>query len=93
MEVNIIVWRCCFDILVLIFLFVTFRLCCIAPILAAKVLPGCQVTVGHSTEDGGKWPFAGTAEAINSMGATHVNKDVTISLLHTVQPHNHSSSE
>lgn len=49
-------------------------LCCIAPVLAAKVLgasaggPGCQVTIGSD---------AGTAEAVRAMGATNVAKAVT----------------
>lgn len=25
-------------------------MCCISPVLAAKVLPGCEVTVGHDCE-------------------------------------------
>ncbi|XP_072178040.1 glutamine amidotransferase-like class 1 domain-containing protein 3, mitochondrial [Diadema setosum] len=52
-------------------------LCCIAPVLAAKVLPGCSVTVGHESEEGGKWPYAGTAGAIKEIGSKHVSKDVT----------------
>ncbi|KAK3569103.1 hypothetical protein QTP86_022130, partial [Hemibagrus guttatus] len=54
-------------------------LCCISPVLAAKVLPGVEVTVGHEQEEGGKWPYAGTAEAITALGAKHKVKDVTIS--------------
>ncbi|XP_013397912.1 ES1 protein homolog, mitochondrial [Lingula anatina] len=52
-------------------------LCCIAPVLAAKILKGCEVTVGSDKEEGGKWPYAGTAAAINSMGGKHVCKQVT----------------
>lgn len=52
-------------------------LCCIAPVLAAKVLRGVEVTVGHEQEEGGKWPYAGTAEAIKAMGAKHCVKEVT----------------
>ncbi|XP_052101815.1 glutamine amidotransferase-like class 1 domain-containing protein 3, mitochondrial isoform X2 [Mytilus californianus] len=52
-------------------------LCCIAPVLAAKVIPGCEVTVGSDQEEGGKWPYAGTAAAIATMGASHQKKDVT----------------
>lgn len=52
-------------------------LCCIAPVLAAKVIPGCEVTVGQEQEEGGKWPYAGTAGAIKELGATHVPKNVT----------------
>ncbi len=57
------------------------RLCCIAPVIAAKVLPGVEVTVGSDQEEGGKWPYAGTAGAIEKMGAKHVKKQVTISFL------------
>ncbi|KAA0715653.1 ES1 protein -like protein, mitochondrial [Triplophysa tibetana] len=52
-------------------------LCCISPVLAAKVLPGVDVTVGHEEEEGGKWPFAGTAQAITALGAKHTVKEVT----------------
>ncbi|KAM4695971.1 glutamine amidotransferase-like class 1 domain-containing protein 3, mitochondrial [Rhinophrynus dorsalis] len=50
-------------------------LCCISPVLAAKLLPGCELTVGCDTECE-KWPFAGTAEAIKQLGCKHVNKQV-----------------
>uniref|UniRef100_A0A8C5KLS6 Glutamine amidotransferase like class 1 domain containing 3A n=1 Tax=Jaculus jaculus TaxID=51337 RepID=A0A8C5KLS6_JACJA len=49
-------------------------LCCIAPVLAAKVIRGVEVTVGHEQEEGGKWPYAGTAEAIKALGAKHCVK-------------------
>ncbi|CAG2190030.1 Glutamine amidotransferase-like class 1 domain-containing protein 3A, mitochondrial,Glutamine amidotransferase-like class 1 domain-containing protein 3B, mitochondrial,ES1 protein homolog, mitochondrial [Mytilus edulis] len=52
-------------------------LCCIAPVLAAKLIHGCEVTVGSDQEEGGKWPYAGTAAAITTMGASHQKKDVT----------------
>ncbi|XP_077851252.1 glutamine amidotransferase-like class 1 domain-containing protein 3, mitochondrial isoform X4 [Macaca mulatta] len=58
-------------------------LCCIAPVLAAKVLRGVEVTVGHEQEEGGKWPYAGTAEAIKALGAKHFVKEVAISFLLT----------
>ncbi|XP_038045365.1 glutamine amidotransferase-like class 1 domain-containing protein 3B, mitochondrial [Patiria miniata] len=51
-------------------------LCCIAPTLAAKVIPGCEVTVGQDKDDGGRWPYAGTAGAIEQMGSKHINKNV-----------------
>lgn len=64
----------------IVFSFIFFAsLCCIAPVLAAKVVPGCEVTVGQEQEEGGKWPYAGTAGAIKELGATHVPKNVTIS--------------
>ena len=58
-----------------------FRLTCIAPVLAAKCVPGVEVTVGHSEEEDGKWPYAGTAGGIEQCGAKHIAKDVTISFL------------
>ncbi|XP_061783794.1 glutamine amidotransferase-like class 1 domain-containing protein 3, mitochondrial [Nerophis lumbriciformis] len=50
-------------------------LCCISPVLAAKILPGCELTVGHDTESD-MWPHAQTACALKEMGCKHVNKDV-----------------
>ncbi|XP_059896015.1 glutamine amidotransferase-like class 1 domain-containing protein 3, mitochondrial isoform X2 [Gadus macrocephalus] len=50
-------------------------LCCISPVLAAKLLPGVEVTVGHEEEQGGRWPYAGTAQAIKALGAKHCVKD------------------
>ncbi|KAG9473026.1 hypothetical protein GDO78_015313 [Eleutherodactylus coqui] len=52
------------------------RLCCIAPVLAAKVIPGVEVTVGQEEEQGGKWPYAGTAKAIQALGGKHCPKEV-----------------
>ncbi|XP_030059629.1 glutamine amidotransferase-like class 1 domain-containing protein 3, mitochondrial [Microcaecilia unicolor] len=51
-------------------------LCCISPVLAAKVLPGIEVTVGHEEDKDGKWPYAGTAQAVKALGAKHCIKDV-----------------
>ncbi|XP_053555086.1 putative glutamine amidotransferase-like class 1 domain-containing protein 3B, mitochondrial [Bombina bombina] len=51
-------------------------LCCISPVLAAKILPGCELTVGCDTECE-KWPHAGTADAIKQLGCKHVNKQVS----------------
>ncbi|XP_024918655.1 ES1 protein homolog, mitochondrial isoform X1 [Cynoglossus semilaevis] len=50
-------------------------MCCISPVLAAKILPGCEVTVGQD-KDGDKWPYAQTAGVVKEMGCKHVNKDV-----------------
>ncbi|KAM3912343.1 glutamine amidotransferase-like class 1 domain-containing protein 3, mitochondrial [Leptodactylus fuscus] len=50
-------------------------LCCISPVLAAKILPGCEVTVGCDKECE-KWPYAKTAEDIKQLGCKHVNKQV-----------------
>nr|XP_061793440.1 glutamine amidotransferase-like class 1 domain-containing protein 3, mitochondrial [Nerophis lumbriciformis] len=50
-------------------------MCCIAPVLAAKFLPGCELTVGQDKESD-MWPYAQTAGALKEMGCKHVNKDV-----------------
>jgi enhancing lycopene biosynthesis protein 2 len=42
-------------------------LCCISPVLAAKVFPNCKVTIGSDE---------GTAGRITSAGSTNVNKNV-----------------
>lgn len=44
---------------------------CIAPVLAARLLPGVNLTVGGDKEADGTWPFAGTAAHIDAMGAKH----------------------
>ncbi|XP_028292684.1 glutamine amidotransferase-like class 1 domain-containing protein 3A, mitochondrial [Gouania willdenowi] len=50
-------------------------LCCISPVLAAKVFPGCEVTVGIEKDD--KYPdTTDTATAINQLGCKHVSKSV-----------------
>ncbi|GFN75317.1 Es1 protein homolog, mitochondrial-like [Plakobranchus ocellatus] len=51
-------------------------LCCIAPVLAAKVISGCEVTMGSDKEEGGKWPFSGAASGVEAMGAKHIVKPV-----------------
>ncbi|EGD77833.1 hypothetical protein PTSG_08924 [Salpingoeca rosetta] len=48
--------------------------CCIAPVIPAKLFKG-KVTVG--LEEGDDWPYAGTAEAIRTMGATHEPHDLS----------------
>lgn len=58
---------------------VPYRLISIAPVLAAKIFNGVELTVGLETEGSEKWPYAGTAQAINAMGGKHVNRDVSIS--------------
>lgn len=35
-----------------------------------------EITVGQDKDDGGRWPYAGTASAVVEMGAKHVNRDV-----------------
>lgn len=52
-------------------------LCCIAPTLAAKVIPKAEITLGQEKDDGsGRWPYAGTAEAVKQWGAVHHNRSV-----------------
>jgi len=51
-------------------------LCCIAPVLAAKTIPGCELTMGQDTEQDGKFPYAGACGAAVTMGAKHFNKNV-----------------
>ena len=49
-------------------------MCCIAPVLACKLIPGVTVTLGCETEQdeaGGHWPYSGTCAAVTGMGATH----------------------
>lgn len=48
-------------------------------VIAFQVIPGVEITVGQDKEDEGRWPYAGTAGAVEQMGAKHVNKDVHIS--------------
>ncbi|XP_051878132.1 LOW QUALITY PROTEIN: glutamine amidotransferase-like class 1 domain-containing protein 3, mitochondrial [Pristis pectinata] len=50
-------------------------LCCISPVLAAKLIPGCELTVGYDTECE-KWPYAKTAQALKDLGCQHINKHV-----------------
>ena len=44
-------------------------LCCIAPVIAAALLPGVRVTVGCA--EGKKWPYGGTVEAVKAYGGVH----------------------
>ncbi|KAG9271894.1 hypothetical protein AMEX_G12830 [Astyanax mexicanus] len=50
-------------------------MCCIAPVLAAKAIPGCEITVGHDCECE-KWPNAAVAKSMEELGCKHVNKNV-----------------
>ncbi|XP_029917087.1 glutamine amidotransferase-like class 1 domain-containing protein 3A, mitochondrial [Myripristis murdjan] len=50
-------------------------MCCISPVLAAKALPGCELTVGQDKECE-RWPYAQTASVMKEMGCKHVNKNV-----------------
>ena len=49
-------------------------MCCIAPVLAAKLIPGVTVTLGHESpqdDDGGSWPYSATCGAVKQLGAKH----------------------
>ncbi|XP_016308764.1 ES1 protein homolog, mitochondrial-like [Sinocyclocheilus anshuiensis] len=50
-------------------------MCCISPVLAAKAIPGCELTVGHDSECE-KWPYAQVAKAMAELGCKHLNKNV-----------------
>ncbi|XP_036396361.1 glutamine amidotransferase-like class 1 domain-containing protein 3A, mitochondrial isoform X1 [Megalops cyprinoides] len=51
-------------------------LCCISPVLAAKVFPGCEVTVGHDQDERSP-DVPETACAISQLGCKHVCKNVS----------------
>ncbi|XP_047441422.1 glutamine amidotransferase-like class 1 domain-containing protein 3, mitochondrial [Mugil cephalus] len=50
-------------------------MCCISPVLAAKILPGCEVTVGQDKECD-QCVLHDTAGVMKEMGCKHVNKEV-----------------
>jgi enhancing lycopene biosynthesis protein 2 len=50
-------------------------MCCIASVLAAKLIPGCEVTLGQEANTDGKWPHNSAVQAVKEMGAVHVNKE------------------
>jgi len=48
---------------------------CIAPIIAAKLLPGVQITLGLE-EKSNLWPYSGSAVSAKLLGAKTVPKDI-----------------
>nr|XP_055034507.1 glutamine amidotransferase-like class 1 domain-containing protein 3, mitochondrial [Misgurnus anguillicaudatus] len=50
-------------------------MCCISPVLAAKAIPGCEVTFGHDSECE-MWPHAQVAKSMVELGCKHLNKNV-----------------
>ena len=56
---------------------VPIALCCIAPILAAKVFgsQGVEITLGMKGDEV-KWPYGGAIDAAKSFGANVVEKNV-----------------
>lgn len=51
-------------------------LCCISPVIAARLLPRCQITLGQKPGDASVWPYSGSMDACSSMGAQVVERDV-----------------
>mmetsp|Transcript_19312 Transcript_19312/g.29339 ORF Transcript_19312/g.29339 Transcript_19312/m.29339 type:complete len:229 (+) Transcript_19312:161-847(+) len=50
-------------------------LSCIAPVIAAKLIPGVEITMGMPTESE-TFPHAGAVGAAKAMGANHVETDI-----------------
>jgi enhancing lycopene biosynthesis protein 2 len=50
-------------------------LCCIAPVLMAKLLPHCKLTVGKSG-DTNQWPYSDNINELRLMNAQIIEKDV-----------------
>ena len=50
--------------------------CCIAPVIAAKCIPGVKVTMGGDAENDGEWPYAGATGAVKILGGEHVVKNM-----------------
>eukprot|EP00668_Euglena_longa_P042689 GGOE01056515.1.p1 GENE.GGOE01056515.1~~GGOE01056515.1.p1 ORF type:complete len:258 (-),score=100.19 GGOE01056515.1:333-1061(-) len=51
-------------------------LCCIAPILVAKALPGVKITMGKETDEKGRFPFHEATAVAKQLGAQHVPQDI-----------------
>ena len=49
---------------------------CIAPVIAAKLIPGVKITMGKEQESE-TYPFAGAVAASKAMGAMHVESEPT----------------
>lgn len=50
-------------------------MCCIAPVIAAKTVPECELTVGKNVKSK-EWPYSYAADEIRTMGACVVERDV-----------------
>lgn len=60
-----------------------FRLSSMAPVLACRVLPGIEVTMGYERDDNtrwGNWPHTSLVQAVKNMGARHNGHEPYISL-------------
>lgn len=51
-------------------------LSCIAPLLAAKLIPGVQITMGGARDEDGKWPHVAAVVAAKKLGVQYVQCDV-----------------
>ncbi|GMH81218.1 hypothetical protein TL16_g08861 [Triparma laevis f. inornata] len=51
-------------------------MCCIAPTIAAKMIPNAKLTVGQSSGPEEMWPHSGAAGSCEAMGATHVDTEI-----------------
>ncbi|MGH0183839.1 UNVERIFIED_CONTAM: hypothetical protein FKN15_013092 [Acipenser sinensis] len=57
-------------------------LSCMAPILACRVLPSLEVTMGQERDESsrwGRWPYTSMVQAVKSMGARHSIREPYIS--------------
>lgn len=64
-----------------------FRLASMAPVLACRVLPGIEVTMGYERDDNtrwGNWPNTSMVQAVKSMGARHSGHEPYISFLRSL---------
>ena len=53
-------------------------MCCIAPIIAAKIFENVTLTLGSTEENNGEWPFAGAAQAVsNVLKNNHQNCNIS----------------
>ncbi|XP_041089379.1 ES1 protein, mitochondrial [Polyodon spathula] len=53
-------------------------LSCMAPILACRVLPSLEVTMGQERDESsrwGRWPYTSMVQAVKSMGARHSTRE------------------
>lgn len=58
-----------------------------APVLACRVLPGIEVTMGYERDDStrwGNWPNTSMVQAVKSMGARHSGHEPFISFLRSL---------
>lgn len=59
-----------------------FRLASMAPLLACRVLPNIEVTMGYERDENtrwGNWPNTNMVQAVKSMGARHNGREPYIS--------------